>query len=512
MAKNSILLALKGSEDIKAFSTYLSGLGFDVKTARDGAHALEIAVREVPSLIIAETDLPVIGGEKVFQILRNNPHTSSVPFLFVSDAVTDIKGFKAGVDILLLRPVKLEELYGRIRQTLSAKSGGARSTKEIEGRLSHMSLADILQFLHLNKKEGELKLSANDRTGSIYLKDGLIYNASTGGVEKEKALFRLLQWEDGKFEFIPGAVTAQKKIKSAAGNVLMEGMRQIDEFRKNIGQFPHRDTLIKAKLGAGSLPKGLQPVIYEIIQLSAAYPRVGDLVEHCTYPDYEVYTTLSSMIGRGILEETEVMAGAGEKQEFLTHDQMISIREKIISRFSDIFNLNYGKIFILSTSARAVNLFVEGCGRIPGFSSGGSSAFAHIARENPLGTVAKLKLYGGMELLLFSIPEAKHMGPIWKAFSTNLIGLIVLWDDDGAGALSDLSAAKREILLKRRVPAMHVYAGGDALSGGEAGFRNELGLKPDEQIFRLNAKDNSAATEVFYGLFSKLIKDDFVAA
>ncbi len=511
MAKNSILLALKGSEEIKAFSAYLSGLGFDVKPARDGAHALELAVRDVPSLIIAEIDLPVIGGEKVFQILRNNPHTASVPFLFVSDAVTDIKGFKAGVDIFLIKPVKLEELYGRIRQTLSARGGGALSTKEIEGKLSHMSLADILQFLHLNRKEGELKLAANDRTGSIYLKDGQIYNASTAGVEKEKALFRLLQWNDGKFEFIPGAVTAQKKIKDAAGNLLMEGMRQMDEFKKNMDQFPHRDTLIKAKLGSGSLPKNLQPIIYEIIQLSAAYPKVEDLVEHCTYPDYEVYMTLSSMIGRGILEEKEVRAGAGERQEFLTHDQMISIREKIISRFSDIFNLNYGKIFILSTSGRAVNLFIESCGRIPGFSSGGSSSFANIANDNPLGTVARLKLYGGMELLLFSIPEAKHMGPIWKAFSTNLIGLIVLWDDGGANALKELSAAKREILLKRQVPAMHVYAGDGVPAGGEAGFRNELSLKPDEPVFRLNAEDPVAA-EVFYGLFSKLIKDDFVAA
>ncbi|MDO8427207.1 MAG: hypothetical protein Q7T24_06815, partial [Deltaproteobacteria bacterium] len=214
---------------------------------------------------------------------------------------------------------------------------------------------------------------------------------------------------------------------------------------------------------------------------------------------------------RGILEEKEKKGEAGEGQEFLTHDQMISIREKIISRFSDIFNLNYGKIFILSPTGSLVNLFVENCRRIPGFSAGQSS-FTQIAKENPLGPVAKLKLYGGMELILFSIPEVKHMGPIWKAFSTNLIGLILLWDGEGANGLKELAGAKKEILLKRRVPAMHIYAG-DKLSGtAEAGFRKVLGLKPDEPVFNLNNKDESIAAEVFYGLFSKLIKDDYVAA
>jgi len=315
MEKFKTLIALNDEEEAAAFTGYLTGMGFECLRASDGAGALELAIQELPAVILADISLPVIGGEKLFRILRNNPHTSRVPFLFISDHVADIKGFRAGVDIFLTRPLNLEETYARLRHTLSDR--GSTASKVIEGKLSHMPLPDLIQFLHLNRKEGELKVASGGKTGSVLMKEGNIFNATLEGAEREKALFRMLQWAEGGFEFTPGAVTTPRKIKGATGNLLMEGMRQFDEFRKRQDEFPGPKAVLKLKVDPASLPKGLQPIIHEIVLLVRSNPRVFDVVERCHYPDYEVLTTISSMLAKGVLE-VEKGADEGPAEEFLT--------------------------------------------------------------------------------------------------------------------------------------------------------------------------------------------------
>ncbi|MBI5561506.1 MAG: response regulator [Deltaproteobacteria bacterium] len=514
--KDKILLALRNDEEIKSFTTYLYSLGYETVAVKDGARALEAAIAESPAILIADTDLPVINGDRLFQILRNNPHTSKIPFLFISDVIVDIKGFRSGVDIFLIRPLNMEELHGRIRHTLAVKDSGGFASGEIEGRLRQMSLADILQFLHLNKKEGVLKISSADMTGNVFIKEGQIYNAVSGNVEKEKALFRLLQWTEGKFEFIPSPIAVTKKISTSTGNILMEGMRQIDEFRKSQDQFPNKKMLLRARIEDAALPQGLQPIIYEIIELLKTYQKVEDLVENATYTDYEVYKTIAGMISKGILEEARAKGEShSDTVEFLTNDQAISIREKIISRFSEAHNVSSGKVFLIASSGGLISAFVEHCRRIPGFSVSYKSSYVPNAKENPLGIVATLKLYGGMEINIFSIPSVKNMGPMWKSFSTNLIGLILLWNEEGGKDIKEMVAAKQDILLQRRIPVVHVFAdtGGEDTTGGRQTFnlryKKAFNLKLDEPIFRMDAE---MVFEVFYSLFSTLIKEDYVSA
>lgn len=506
-----ILLAFRNDDDIRTLSGYFSGLGFGVSTVKDGARALELAIELVPSIIIADTELPVISGEKMFQILRNNPHTSTIPFVFISRGISDIKGFRTGVDIFLLRPINMEELYGRVRQSLLARGPeAAESSKEIEGNLSHMSLPDILQFLHLNNKEGELRITSGGSCGRVFVKGGQIFNAMLDGVEKEKALFRLLQWNDGKFEFAPKTVSITKKITASSGNLLMEGMRQMDEFRKRQDQFPDRNSLIKPRIKPEALPKGLLPVVYEIMELLKTYPKVEELVEHSAFTDLDVYQTLASMVAKGLIEAHKPEA-LKDHAEFLTQDQMISIREKIMSRFADASDLNSANIFLLSNSGDAVNSFVRQCLSIPGFSSVRKTSGPYASAE-PLGTVARFRLYGGMDLNIFSVPSVKNMGPICKAFSRNIIGLILLWDHAGGKDLKDLSGARKEILSQRRVPVSYICAGKGAGAEDMSSYRQTLNLRPDEPLFKLTPGEDGMIFEILYSLFGSLIKDDYAGA
>lgn len=506
MDGNRLLLAFKDQEDIKTFSGYLNETGFDTTAVTDGASALEQAIVRPPSLIISDLDLPVVSGEKLFQILRANPHTARIPFLLVSDSVADIKGFRAGRDIYLARPIDLDEMYGRIRQTLSISDALSAGTKEIEGRLSHMSLPDILQFLFLNRKEGELRLSGSRKSGSVYIKDGEIYNAYAGGVDKEKALYRLLLWTEGKFEFIPTPVTVTKKIRASVTGLLMEGMRQADEFKKNLPLFPGSKSVLRRNPASAPLAQGLSPIVYDVVQLTESYPRVEDLVEHCSQPDFIVYKAITALLAKKILiEDGPALSGGEEMESILPRERMITLREKIISRFSNIFNLNYGKVLLVSSSGAPAADFIRSCASLPGYTSRRKSALFQFSTQSPLGTAGSIELYGGMELLLLSIPEAARMGPLWRAFGSNAVGLVLIWDDAGGADLKMLEAARQDILTRTRVPVAHVYTG-----PGEpdmAKVKEVFALGDSEAPFVIKA-GGAGALEVFTSIFEKLLNDD----
>lgn len=505
MDKKTILIALKDDEETALFTKSLSGLNHDLLNVKDGGRALELALVNLPSLFITEIDLPVISGERLFRILRTNPQTSRIPFLFISSSVKDVKGFRTGIDIFLLRPINQEELVARVRHTLLSK-GQASLSKGIEGRLAHISLADIVQFLHMNRKEGELRITFGEHTGVILIKDGEIYNAVTNGVEKEKAFFRLLQWEDGRFEFIPRQVVSARKIRSSSGNLLMEGMRQIDELARDADRFPSPETCLEARTDPSALPKGLQPVIYEVMQVIGRYPLVADIIDRTTYPDYEVYKTLSSLLARGAVQ-VKKGGPAAPAEEFLTAAQAINIREKILNRFSDQHSVGYARVLIVSTSGRLTSFFFDMCAALPGFSMNQRSAIAQVSADNPLGETATLRLHGGMDLVFFSIPAVRNMDPLWRAFSANLVGVIMLWDNASAGALGELASVRKELSETTDVPMVHVCVSGPMSEERQNAARKSVGMRSDEPIFLIRPEETGTLQEIFYALFTGIIAD-----
>lgn len=511
MNKNRILLALKDKEDIRILSGYLSGVGFEPTVTKDGAEAVEHAVHEVPTAVIIDIDLPVLDGARVFKIVRHNPHTSKIPFLIIADTAVDLKGFTPGSDTFISRPLNLDIIDDKIRQALfqmdNAQGGGK---KVIEGKLMHMSVADILQFLHMNKKEGELKVTLGNSNGVVFVKDGEVYNAKLDTVEKEKALYRLLQWNEGTFEFLPQAIDAAKKIHSSTSNLLMEGMRQIDEVKRIQERFPNKKNLLKMKVDPATLPPDLDPVIFELVRLMKVYPKVEDLVDKCPLPDYEVYWTLTDMLSRGMIEEQkaeEIKSDAA----FLTVEEGVNIRERIFNTITGLSHCNYAKIYLLSTSAILVDGFLNMCSHMPDFNVTQKDLMAEATLGGHFGEVAALKLHGGMDLVVFSIPTVKNMGPVMKAFSANMVALILLWDDDVGAEISELAAAKKELLSLKKCPVVHVFAGEGNKAGLEITYRQNFSMRDDEPLFKLKMQDKSVIFDIFQALFGDLMKQDKTA-
>ncbi|MEK6531720.1 MAG: DUF4388 domain-containing protein, partial [Deltaproteobacteria bacterium] len=400
MDKPSILIAMNDKDEINAYAPMLSEAGFKVAISHDGTEALQAALKTLPDAIIAEIELKGIPGDRLLEILKTNPAASNIPLLLISGSMTEVRGFRPGFDGFALRPLNPEELVSRIRKMAETHGAGKTGRANvIEGVLKHMSIADIIQFLHINKKEGELRITCPPERGTIYVKNGDIYDARIEGAGGEKALFRLLAWNSGWFEFIPCEIHLSREIRSSTSGALMEGMRQIDELKKIEGTLPRKDALLMPKALPEALPKGLKPVFYDVLRHAAPGRNMREIVSRLNYPDYEVCAAIAALLSKGMLEAIGQADGHKEgEQDVITPDEAVMLRNAIARQASSASckaqGRGGGRIQLISGSGDAARRFINRCSTLRGFSGDWKNALYGVSHENPFGIAGSIRFYG----------------------------------------------------------------------------------------------------------------------
>jgi hypothetical protein len=109
----------------------------------------------------------------------------------------------------------------------------------LRGSLSSINLADIIQLVSNSRQTGRFALSReNGQNGHIYLKNGEILHAEVDEFRGEDAIFTLISWSEGEFQFEEGEFPVQTTVQRPITSLLMEAARRIDEWkllRKKIG-------------------------------------------------------------------------------------------------------------------------------------------------------------------------------------------------------------------------------------------------------------------------------------
>ena len=114
-----ILVVDDESSISELISTSLRFVGFDVRTAANGAEALRIAEEFKPHALVLDVMLPDLDGFEVCRQLRAGGCNVGVLFLTAKDATEDkIKGLTLGGDDYVTKPFSLEELVARLRALL----------------------------------------------------------------------------------------------------------------------------------------------------------------------------------------------------------------------------------------------------------------------------------------------------------------------------------------------------------------------------------------------------------
>jgi CheY-like chemotaxis protein len=247
--------------------------GFRVDCAADGWEGLILAGRARPDLVVTEVHLPTVDAWALAEDMRGRAAWADLPFIFMADESPGLrpgKGFRPSRDQLLTKPFTIIDLHGAVERALGERAsaaGYAGSTKIIvevpsspnriadadtlemppppsaswempglepvlRGTLTWFGLSSLLMVMELERMSGLVTLSGPVGSGRLAVREGRVVRARVdgdGGAHGPHAIFQMLQWSKGNFEFLAGEVTGDDQIERSTSFLLMEGARLADE-------------------------------------------------------------------------------------------------------------------------------------------------------------------------------------------------------------------------------------------------------------------------------------------
>ncbi|MBW2274936.1 MAG: DUF4388 domain-containing protein [Deltaproteobacteria bacterium] len=494
--------------------------GLPSEMVPDGATAIEVALERRPSLVICEADLPLVEGAKLADILRANPRTRAIRFIFLGE---DPDG-ASGVGDVQLPVTASDEVIVETLEAVIRKQGriedvdAATEEGQAEGRLDQLPLADLLQLFNLNQKSGQLELvrsgedlsgleTTGDR-GTLLIRDGEVLQAETGRVEGEKALFRLLAWRDGRFCFAPGRWDVPPKIIAPTRALLGEGVRQLAEWDRLATQLPPLDSQVKLCVKSAQLPSIVHPLTQEVLLLLEHYPRVGDVVDHCSFPDYQVLRTLRTLEEREIVRisqaRIEPPAPAAPAEGLFDESQVRRLRDFLHAASPRGGRTVRGKLLVVASEPTAISDFARLLSATPDVEIDPA-----MARQAPSGAVitpvARVRSNDEVQIDLLQIPSAERFAPLWPLAGYGALGTLFLLSGPVTQASQQLKAISGILGKLPRQRTLHVMMlpKGERVAPDE--LRENLSLIDEASLFLLPLESGKEPAALLRSLFARVV-------
>lgn len=118
----------------KSVGVFLRENGYQVLDVYNGVEGVKLAKERSPNLIISDIDMPEMDGYDMCKVIKEDEVTRHIPILILSSREEGIdvdRGFDAGANDFLTKPVSENELLSRLDLMLSTTSGAARAREKI---------------------------------------------------------------------------------------------------------------------------------------------------------------------------------------------------------------------------------------------------------------------------------------------------------------------------------------------------------------------------------------------
>jgi len=165
------ILVIDDNADIRDNTAEILELaGYKTFTAENGKQGVDIAVKEKPSIIVCDIMMPELDGYGVLHLLRRNPETQSIPFIFLTAKTerSDFrKGMEMGADDYITKPFDDIELLNAIEVRL-------KKSEILEFKYSPTQQG-VSQFIQDVKDSGLIKQLSEQYDIESYPKKQAVY-------------------------------------------------------------------------------------------------------------------------------------------------------------------------------------------------------------------------------------------------------------------------------------------------------------------------------------------------
>ena len=158
--------------------------GYEVKTAQDGARAVDIARKFIPDLVLLDIMMPKMDGVETCRLLRDLPELQKMFVVFLtarSEEYSEVAAFDIGADDYITKPIKPRALMSRISALFrrdSKKSSPSNIITIGDLIIDRTSYTISVQGKEINlpKKEFELLYFLAQNPNKVFSREDLFQN------------------------------------------------------------------------------------------------------------------------------------------------------------------------------------------------------------------------------------------------------------------------------------------------------------------------------------------------
>ncbi|MBO9616420.1 MAG: response regulator [Dyadobacter sp.] len=111
--ENPVLLLVEDNDDVATYIVSAIGTNYRIIRAGNGQEGIDLALENIPDLILTDVMMPLKDGYELCDTLKSNPATSHIPIVMLTAraGTSDrISGLRRGADAYLTKPFQREEL------------------------------------------------------------------------------------------------------------------------------------------------------------------------------------------------------------------------------------------------------------------------------------------------------------------------------------------------------------------------------------------------------------------
>ena len=131
-----VLLIIEDNADVMRYLKGTLDSDYQLLFARNGQQGIDLALEQVPEIIISDVMMPKKDGFEVCDFLKNDERTSHIPIILLTakaDFESRIQGLKCGADAYLAKPFQKDELLIRLEKLLELRAN-------MQKRFSNLSI------------------------------------------------------------------------------------------------------------------------------------------------------------------------------------------------------------------------------------------------------------------------------------------------------------------------------------------------------------------------------------
>ncbi|MDP9077044.1 MAG: response regulator [Bacteroidota bacterium] len=165
------VLIIEDNNDIRENVVEILELaGYQVFGANNGRTGVDLALKNLPDIILCDIMMPELDGYGVLYMLNKNPETAATPFVFLTAKAERLdlrKGMEMGADDYLTKPFDDMELLNAVESRLKKK--------ELQQNFYSKSLDRLNNLIGKNDGLAELKKIIQERKSRQFKKNQVIY-------------------------------------------------------------------------------------------------------------------------------------------------------------------------------------------------------------------------------------------------------------------------------------------------------------------------------------------------